>query len=35
MPPDTVQVTGNLGYYWGPSRGVFLGEIGLSIFLAI
>jgi hypothetical protein len=28
MPPDTIQVTGDLSYYWGPNGGVFLRELG-------
>jgi hypothetical protein len=26
MPLDTVQVSGNVGYYWGPSRGLVQGN---------
>jgi hypothetical protein len=32
MPPDAIQVADNLGYYWSPNGGVFLMEIGLSIY---
>jgi hypothetical protein len=26
MPPDTVQITGNLGHHWGPNGGLPQGN---------